>query len=424
MTAEILMGDIEQQAPARTDVLYDGSACALAGISFTNALLTLATLGFYRFWGRTRLRRYLWSRVSLDGDPLEYVGTGKELFLGFCIGLLILLPLFAVPAVAEILFLDQPEIFVVAQLGYLLALLWFIQVAIFRARRYRLSRTKWRGVRAGQTGSGSGYALLVFGTGLLNLLTLYIYQPWARTARQRYLMQRTWFGNEKFSFKAKGSALLAPWLLVILPVFAAIAIGGISYIVSQVPHWHQPKWVMLMPPLFLLFAGVMYLRYRVWELRYYASCTRFMRCRLHCSLCRMKVVFVIIACGLLMLGAFVGISALVLNSVGLSMSDLQEISVVLQEQTGPEGRGSLLDWLSAIGERGLFLTLLLWMVLIAVTFSVLRVAVYLHWMYRLVFPSLSLTEVEEFAVVARSKTEGPRFGEGLADALDVGEIGF
>ena len=33
----------------------------------------------YRFWGKTRVRRYLWGRVSFQGDRAEYTGTGREL---------------------------------------------------------------------------------------------------------------------------------------------------------------------------------------------------------------------------------------------------------------------------------------------------------------------------------------------------------
>ena len=45
------------------------------------ALLELVTAGFYRFWLATRIRRYLWGGTFLDGDPLEYLGTGRELLV-------------------------------------------------------------------------------------------------------------------------------------------------------------------------------------------------------------------------------------------------------------------------------------------------------------------------------------------------------
>ncbi len=48
----------------------------------------------------------------------------------------------------------------------------FGQFAIYRARRYRLTRTVWRGVRFWMTGSGWIYALRASLWGLLVILTL------------------------------------------------------------------------------------------------------------------------------------------------------------------------------------------------------------------------------------------------------------
>ena len=50
-----------------------------------NLLLTIVTLGIYRFWAKTRIRRYLWSQTEFLGDRFEYTGTGKELLIGFLI---------------------------------------------------------------------------------------------------------------------------------------------------------------------------------------------------------------------------------------------------------------------------------------------------------------------------------------------------
>ncbi len=67
------------------DLSYDGRAGEVGSIALANSLLGLVTLGIYRFWAKTRLRRYLWSHVSMEGDRLEYTGRGIELFIGFLI---------------------------------------------------------------------------------------------------------------------------------------------------------------------------------------------------------------------------------------------------------------------------------------------------------------------------------------------------
>jgi Bacterial protein of unknown function (DUF898) len=43
----------------------------------------LITLGIYRFWATTRVRRWFWSKVTIDGERLEYSGTGFELLILF-----------------------------------------------------------------------------------------------------------------------------------------------------------------------------------------------------------------------------------------------------------------------------------------------------------------------------------------------------
>ena len=56
------------------------------------AALLLVTLGIYRFWLATDVRRFLWSNTEIAGDGLEYIGTARELLLGFLIAIALLVP--------------------------------------------------------------------------------------------------------------------------------------------------------------------------------------------------------------------------------------------------------------------------------------------------------------------------------------------
>lgn len=69
-------------APASAFV-FEGTWREFAPIAFTNLLLTIVTLGIYRFWATTRERQYLWSRSRFIDEHLEWTGLGKELFFGF-----------------------------------------------------------------------------------------------------------------------------------------------------------------------------------------------------------------------------------------------------------------------------------------------------------------------------------------------------
>ena len=87
--------------------------------------------------------------------PAEYTGTPKELLIGFLVALAIL-----VADLSRLFLLRSgsraPAGF--CQRSALAFLYLFAQFALYRARRYRLTRTVWRGVRFWMNGSGWSYA--------------------------------------------------------------------------------------------------------------------------------------------------------------------------------------------------------------------------------------------------------------------------
>ena len=61
-------------APAPADdraIRFTGNWREYLPIAITNALLTICTLGIYRFWAAARQRRYLWSRTMVIDDTLN-----------------------------------------------------------------------------------------------------------------------------------------------------------------------------------------------------------------------------------------------------------------------------------------------------------------------------------------------------------------
>ena len=147
-------------------------------------------------------RSHLWSHTAVEGEPLEYTGRGKELFVGFLIALAILVPInvayFAVGIWAE-----TAQAF--ASLPFILFFVLFGQFALYRARRYRLTRSIWRGVRFWMTGSGWSYAFRWLGWGLLTALTLGLALPWMRAALERYKLENTWYGDLRGAFVGRGA---------------------------------------------------------------------------------------------------------------------------------------------------------------------------------------------------------------------------
>jgi uncharacterized membrane protein YjgN (DUF898 family) len=211
---------------------YDGTLGALYWIFIKNLLLSIVTLSFYRFWGKTNLRRYVWSHTSLQGQRFEYTGRGGELFVGF----LIVVVFYAVAAILlNIAILSVGELMqVIGQLAAIVLIVYFIFVAQYAAQNYRLTRTLWSGIRGGMTGSAWQYGIKAFLFMLLNAVTLNLAAPWTtlRLAEDRF--NHSYFGNAKASLQASAGPLyltfLLGFVLTIVGLFAvALVIGLFGY---------------------------------------------------------------------------------------------------------------------------------------------------------------------------------------------------
>src|ERR1700739_3101477 len=93
-------------------------------------VLQAITLGIYRFWLFTDMRRFLWASTAVEGEPLEYTGTPAELLIGFLLAIGILVPVYA------LLFVASLELGILSALSGVVAfvgLAGFGQYAVYRA---------------------------------------------------------------------------------------------------------------------------------------------------------------------------------------------------------------------------------------------------------------------------------------------------
>src|ERR1700750_292720 len=81
-------------APPPVAVSFSGDRGEFRQLGGRGGGLELVTVGFYRFWLATDIRRHLWSHTSVDGDAAEYTGRGRELLIGFLFALAILVPIY------------------------------------------------------------------------------------------------------------------------------------------------------------------------------------------------------------------------------------------------------------------------------------------------------------------------------------------
>jgi uncharacterized membrane protein YjgN (DUF898 family) len=221
-----VLQEMEAEHTGPDGVTFDGRGGELFVVYIVNILLTLVTLGIYRFWGKTRIRQYVWSHLRYEGDAFEYTGTGLELFLGFLIVVLVVVLPVAGLAFAAVFLLGPDSIW--SSLVPLILYLGFFclfPIAIYRAYRYRLSRSLWRGIRFGLTGKATTYALKFVGYLFLQVITLGLASPFTTIRLYEYLINNIWMGSGRFSFEASWKPLMRPYLMF----WGGLVATGISY---------------------------------------------------------------------------------------------------------------------------------------------------------------------------------------------------
>lgn len=217
------------QPPAASPVIFTGVRRDFWRLIVRGAMLELVTLGFYRFWLATDMRRHFWSHTTVEGDAPEYTGTAMELFIGFLIALAILVPL----NLAYFFLTLEMELWkAFASIPLILFFYLFYQFAMYRARRYRLTRTVWRGVRFWMKGSGWDYAWRAGLWTLATVFSLALALPWATASLERFKIRNSFYGDLPGRFEGAGSALFAkvwwlwlPFLPLVLLAFGLVFVG-------------------------------------------------------------------------------------------------------------------------------------------------------------------------------------------------------
>lgn len=189
------------------------------GLSLKNGLLNVITLTLYRFWGKTEVRRRVWNDTYLNGEPLEYTGRGRELFLGFLFALaLVGLPFLVMVFGAQFL---GPIFASLVLLPLYLFLIFLFGFGMFTAFRYLASRTTWRGVRFHLEGSPGSYAWRYIACVFLSAITLGWFWPTARRRLAQPLWHGLRFGDRKFRFDMAASEKVPVYSL-----YALAWVGG------------------------------------------------------------------------------------------------------------------------------------------------------------------------------------------------------
>lgn len=232
------------------DILFDLPAGpfdpAFCRMMLRHLLLSAATLLVYRFWARAAERRFLWARVRIDGDPLEYTGQGHDLFLGFMRGLVVAVPLLAVLNLAAALLPAQGP----AAAGLWLVAAWVMAFVLCVARiqrwRHLADHLRWRGIAFGHDGSARESLALGVRVATRLVATLGFAWPHLCWEVRRHAVERSRFGDRRFTFGPMARIPLRNGLLAVAAFWLAAGV-----LLWPPPGVHLPVLVVLVVPLML-----------------------------------------------------------------------------------------------------------------------------------------------------------------------------
>lgn len=266
------------EKPARPVApVYSGTAGRLFFLALRYMALTIVTFGIGRFWMATRLRQHYWSSVTIGDAPMEYTGRAKEKLIGFLIAVVILAAVLFVAnlalALIGLLVFKQP--FIAFQLSFVVLVplgFW----AQYRARRYIMARTRWRGIRFGVEPAAWRYAGAALGWWALVILTLGLLYPLMQLRLSRFLTDRSYFGDLRFEQKARLRPLFLSWMRVWAPLAVFLAWFVVFPLISgeelnEMYIDSLPGIMLLLGTCLLIWLWFAHIAHRVFSFRYLAS---------------------------------------------------------------------------------------------------------------------------------------------------------
>ena len=117
-------------------IQFKGSGTEYFKIWIVNVLLCIVTIGIYYPWAKVRTRRYFYANTEYADRYFDYHATGKQLFFGYLIGVLILIAIQIINTVIPVAGFILPVI-----------LFAFIPWIIWRSLKFNMRMTSFSNVR-------------------------------------------------------------------------------------------------------------------------------------------------------------------------------------------------------------------------------------------------------------------------------------
>ena len=213
---------------------YTGERMRLFWLALRSIVFTILTIGIYRFWMITKLRKHFLGSIQISGDPLEYTGRPLEKLLGFLIAMVILaiylgLVNLLLTFVGFSLASDDPVQTIAALYITIFAALPLLFYAQYRSARYILSRIRWRGIRFGMEPGAWSFTWRAILLTLLTIVTLGLAAPYMQFVLAKFMTNRARFGDMSFGQEGRWTMLFGPYLLI----YAFVAVFSVGSVVQN-----------------------------------------------------------------------------------------------------------------------------------------------------------------------------------------------
>jgi uncharacterized membrane protein YjgN (DUF898 family) len=233
----------EAEAPAPLAFGFSGSGAEYFRIWIVNLLLSVATLGIYSAWAKTRRLQYLYRNTQLAGASFDFRGDPKAILRGRLLAVVLLAAYhyaFGFSAMAG----ATTVVVLVAALPFMMR----------SALRFRLSNTWYRGLPFGFSGgAGDAYrvyalpmAMFILPGALVAMMPdtpmvraiflLYLGWPLMHGAMKCYQHGHLMYGDRRADFGASSGELATPYVVsFVAGVVCAAVYGILMYVATSTP---------------------------------------------------------------------------------------------------------------------------------------------------------------------------------------------
>lgn len=219
---------------------FHGEGVDLAIIILKNIALTIVTLGIYSFWGKVKVRQFLWQNTEFHGQRFIFHGTGKELLIGYLkiIGIFLGGNVLTQVAVAV-----HPNIGLFVSAVFGITLLFIVPYAIYQSQRYLYSRTSWRGIRLGMDPAAKPFVVAFIKGYLLTLITFGFYFPVWQNRLYAIRMDHSYLGTMRVRYTGKDGEAFTMFLKAILLIVVTLGIYGFWYQAAVSRYRSHNTWI-------------------------------------------------------------------------------------------------------------------------------------------------------------------------------------